>query len=94
MLPYLDGETEDVDYICAVLRYYGKIETEEAYPYVLSWANNDDVDYMVCTDVATSTLIAYPGQKKIEQLTRNVTSKDWYVRRNAAKVLSELVDQP
>ena len=94
LLPYLDGETEDVDYICAVLRYYGKIETEEAYPYVLSWANNDDVDYMACTGVATSTLIAYPGQKTIEQLTRNVTSKDWYVRRNAAKALSELVDQP
>ncbi len=94
LLAYLDGETEDVDYICAVLRYYGKIETEEAYPYVLSWANNDDVDYMACTGVATSTLIAYPGQKTIEQLIRNITSRDWYVRRNAAEALSKLVDQP
>lgn len=94
LLAYLDGETEDVDYICAVLRYYGKIETEEAYPYVLSWANNDDVDYMACTRVATSTLIAYPGQKTIEQLIRNITSRDWHVRRNAAEALSKLVGQP
>ena len=93
-LPYLDGETEDVDYICAVLRYYGKIDTEEAYPYILSWANNDDVDYIACTSVATSTLIAYHGQETIEQLIRNVTSRDWYVRRNAAEALSKLVDQP
>lgn len=94
LLPYLDGETEDVDYICAVLRYYGKIDTEEAYPYILSWANNDDVDYIACTSVATSTLIAYHGQETIEQLIRNVTSRDWYVRRNAAEALSKLVDQP
>ena len=48
---------------------------------ILKWADTSDVREWACAGVATSTLAHYPGPATIDQLKKNIFSREWYIRR-------------
>lgn len=74
----------------AAIRYFGKYIYKPAYPLLLKFADEDEVSRWEYAAIATAALSRYPRQDTIDVLKKNLTSREWYVRYNAAQSLKEL----
>ncbi len=74
----------------ALIRYFRRYPDPEAGAYLRSLFAKDDRDASGLTIAAASSLAAYPDDKTREVLKHALSSRNWYVRRNAALSLKEI----
>lgn len=87
LLQLLADNQQDDEIRFSCIRYFGKYPYEPAYPLLLSFVEDRTAHRWEYAAIAATALAAYPGQRSIEALKRNLSSSNWYVRFNAAKSL-------
>ena len=74
----------------ALIRYFRKYPYREAEEFLLALLDREKAEFSGLAIAAAAALSAYPGKKTKEALRRALSSRNWYVRRNAAVSLKEL----
>lgn len=80
--------TTDVEVSIACLRYFGRFPDLRALPLVEQKAQLKDQWEIAA--VAMAVLASYPGENTIQLLKQGLSSRNWYVRYNAAASLCRL----
>lgn len=79
---------DEIKFAC--IRYFGKYRFDEAYPYLLQYADcRNDARWEYCA-IASSALSSYPCKKTIECLKANLYHHNWYIRFNASLALEKM----
>ena len=78
----------------SLLRFFRRHRDDRARQFLLELMENDDTSSSGLKIVAASVLAAYPGKETKDALIRALSSRNWYVRQNAALSLKELVMTP
>lgn len=84
VMPELSSRHGEVCF--AAVRYFARHIEEAAAPAIREIARQDD-DAAVA---AVRTLASYPDRESKEVLMKALTSRNWYVRRNAAESLTKM----
>lgn len=87
LLPLLADDWQDDELRFSCLRYFEKYPYEEAFPPVLSFAENPGENRWEYAAVAAAALSAYPCERSVEVLKKDLRSSNWYIRFNAARSL-------
>lgn len=72
------------------IRYFGRYPDEEAYPVLISMAQDLDNPNWEYPAIACTALASYPEELTVETLKKALFVPDWYVRYNAAESLGKL----
>lgn len=80
-----EGQDDEIRFSC--IRYFGKYPYEPAFPLLIAFAENKEKRRWEYAAIAGNSLAAYPCDRSIEVLKRNLRSPVWYIRFNAAKSL-------
>lgn len=80
-----EGQDDEIRFSC--IRYFGKYPYEPAFPLLIAFAENKEKRRWEYAAIAGTALAAYPCDRSIEVLKRNLRSPIWYIRFNAAKSL-------
>lgn len=81
-------QNAEVRYSC--IRYFGKYKYDPAFPYLLSFAENESNENWEYAAIASSALSLYPSDETVSILKEKLSSRNWYVRFNAATSLTAL----
>lgn len=81
-------ETTDVEIAIACLRYFGRFPDHRALPLVEQQAQQ--TEQWEIAAVAMAVLASYPGENTVQLLKQGLSSRNWYVRYNAAASLCRL----
>lgn len=82
------GQDDEICYSC--IRYFGKYVYQPAFPYIIEFAKNEMADKWEYAAISVSTLVSYPCDETYNVLKDKLSSRNWYVRYNAAKSLDSL----
>lgn len=74
----------------ACVRYFGRYQDERSVPFLLHHVEEEKEGFWELQNACISALAVYPGPQTLEILKKETSSKNWYVRRNAAKSLAVL----
>ena len=86
----MTDESLDDEIRFACIRYFGKYRYDEAYPYLLKYADcRNDVRWEYCA-IASSALSTYPCRETTELLKSNLYNRNWYIRFNASMALEKM----
>lgn len=89
-LALLQEETTDDEVRYACIRYLGRYPYGPAWQTLLELAEcRNDARWEYAT-IASTALSAYPGDRTIERLKRNLYSRNWYIRFNASQSLERM----
>ena len=90
MLKLLTDKNRDDEIRFSCIRYFGKYRFDEAYPYLLEYADfRNGTRWEYCA-IASSALSTYPCQKTIECLKANLYHQNWYIRFNSSQALEKM----
>lgn len=90
MLKLMTDTDQDDEILFACIRYFGKYHYEEAYPYLMQYADcQSDARWEYCA-IASSALSMYPYPETIERLKANLYHSNWYIRFNASMSLEKM----
>lgn len=81
---------KDPEIQIACVRYFGRYRDERSVPFLLYHAEEEKEGFWELQNACISTLAAYPGPQTLEILKKEISSKNWHVRHNAAKSLAAL----
>lgn len=90
MLKLMNDEERDDEIRFACIRYFGKYRYDEAYDYLLAYADCWNEARWEYSAIASSALGAYPDAKTAEVLKANLYHKNWYIRFNASQSLERI----
>lgn len=90
MLRLLSDKKQNAEIQYACIRYFGKYPAPEAYPILLDFVENEQERSWEYAAIAATALASYQGEKTVQVLKRLLSSRNWYVRLNAAKSLEDL----
>ena len=79
---------DEVRFSC--IRYFGKYPYAPAYDVLMSLADEKAVSRWEYAAIVSAALSAYPSDATLARLKRNLSSKEWYIRYNAAASLYAL----
>lgn len=82
------GQNAEIRYCC--IRYFGKYRYQPAFPYLIDFVAEEDSENWEFAAIAATALAAYPSEKTAELLKEKLSSRNWYVRFNAAQSLEML----
>ena len=82
--------SQDMEIQIACVRYFGRYQDERSVPFLLHHAEEEKEGFWELQNACISALAVYPGLQTLEILKKETSSKNWYVRRNAAKSLAVL----
>lgn len=82
---FSDKYDSEIHY-CAI-RYFGRYYYEPAYEKLMYFAENENSLHWEYTAITCSSLATYPGERTVEMLKKKLSSRNWYVRSNAAHAL-------
>jgi len=85
---FSDKYDSEIHY-CAI-RYFGRYYYEPAYEKLMYFAENENSLHWEYTAITCSSLATYPGERTVEMLKKKLSSRNWYVRYNAAQALDML----
>lgn len=94
LIPILKNPETHTDVICSVLRYYQHNPTQLAFPFIIKWADESINPNWESVAVATTALSSYPSDQTTDLLLKNIISREWYVRRNAAQSIQKMDMSP
>ncbi len=99
----IKGDTFDADFLAelesgelseeirfALVRYFRRHHYETAAEVLIRLLRHDETGEDNLAIAAAASLVSYPGGDTKEALKKAVTSRNWYVRRNAAGSLAEI----
>ncbi|HIU02488.1 MAG TPA: hypothetical protein IAB63_04470 [Candidatus Onthocola gallistercoris] len=86
----LQEKDEPMDVRFALIRYFRKYPDEQAGGYMRALLEDGESDSSSLAIAAASALASYPGGATKSALKQALSSRDWYVRRNAALSLKIL----
>lgn len=89
MYDFLSNKYDSEINYCAI-RYFGRNYYEPAYDKLISFVENEDDIQWEYTAISCQALGIYPGERTAELLKSKLSSRNWYVRLNAAKTLHRL----
>ena len=90
MMKLLIDKNRDDEIRFACIRYFGKYRFDEAYQYLLEYADcRNDARWEYCA-IASSALSTYPCQKTVERLKANLYHPNWYIRFNSSQSLEKM----
>lgn len=90
ILKLMTDKNRDDEIRFACIRYFGKYRFDEAYPYLLEYAEcRNDARWEYCA-IASSALSTYPCQQTIERLKANLYHCNWYIRFNSSQALEKM----
>ena len=90
MLKLLLDSTLDDEVRFSCIRYFGKYPYAPAYDVLMSLADEKAVSRWEYAAIVSAALSAYPSDATLARLKRNLSSKEWYIRYNAAASLYAL----
>lgn len=82
---FSDRYDSEIHY-CAI-RYFGRYYYEPAYEKLMEFAENETNLHWEYTAITCYSLATYPGERTVEMLKKKLSSRNWYVRANAAQAL-------
>lgn len=83
-----EGLNDEIRY--AAIRYLGKYRLDDAYSLLCRLAAENSEYKWQYAAIASSALSLYPDENTIRILSRNLYSRNWYVRLNSALSLKNL----
>lgn len=83
---FIESKTTSLEEKLACLRYFRRHKYENIVPLLYEYMNEDVVDVNISI-VTASVLSAYKSDETKAVLTRALTSRNWYIRLNAANSL-------
>ena len=86
----LKDERTPLEIRFALIRYFRGYPDPEAGSYLRTLFTEDSGEESTLAIAAASSLSAYPGSRTKNVLKRALSSRNWYVRRNAALSLKEI----
>ncbi len=89
MLGLLREEHDSEMHFCAI-RYLGRYPYAPAYEQLMQYAEHEDEMHWEYTSITCFALASYPGERTVEVLKKNLSSRNWYVRLNASQALESL----
>lgn len=89
MLQLLKEDRDSEIHFCAI-RYLGRYPYEPAYEQLMKYAEHEDEMHWEYTSITCFALASYPGERTVEVLKKNLSSRNWYVRLNASQALESL----
>lgn len=90
MLELMIDEKRDDEIRFACIRYLGKYRYDEAYPYLLEYADLTSTRRWEYAAISSSSLSTYPFPETEKTLRRNLYNRNWYVRFNASQSLEKM----
>ncbi len=90
LLEYLKDTKVHKEVRIAIIRYFGKFTFEPVYDYLISFLMDQDERNWEYAAISATTLRSYPCTRTTDTLYSVVTSKNWYIRQNAAESLISL----
>ena len=69
---------------------FGRYQDERSVSFLLHHAEEEKEGFWELQNACISALAVYPGPQTLEILKKETSSKNWYVRYNAAKSLAVL----
>jgi len=90
MLSLLTDPEQDDEIRYSCIRYFGKYADPRAYPVLMELADLSLSSHWEYSAIASSALALYPGADTMQLLKRNLHSRHWHIRFNAAKSLEQL----
>lgn len=85
---FSDRYDSEIHY-CAI-RYFGRYYYEPAYEKLMEFAENENNLHWEYTAITCSSLATYPSERTVEMLKKKLSSRNWYVRTNAAQALERM----
>ena len=82
--------SQDREIQIACVRYFGRYQDERSVSFLLHHAKEEKEGVWELQNACISALAMYPGPQTLEILKKEIYSKNWYVRHNAAKSLAVL----
>lgn len=82
--------SQDREIQIACVRYFGRYQDERSVSFLLHHAKEEKEGVWELQNACISALAMYPGPQTLEILKKEISSKNWYVRHNAAKSLAVL----
>ena len=82
--------SQDMEIQIACVRYFGRYQDERSVSFLLHHAEEEKEGVWELQNACISALAVYPGPQTLEILKKETSSKNWYVRYNAAKSLAIL----
>ena len=82
--------SQDMEIQIACVRYFGRYQDERSVSFLLHHAEEEKEGVWELQNACISALAVYPGPQTLEILKKETSSKNWYVRYNAAKSLAVL----
>ena len=82
--------SQDMEIQIACVRYFGRYQDERSVSFLLHHAKEEKEGVWELQNACISALAVYPGPQTLEILKKEISSKNWYVRHNAAKSLAVL----
>lgn len=82
--------SQDMEIQIACVRYFGRYQDERSVSFLLHHAEEEKEGFWELQNACISALAVYPGPQTLEILKKETSSKNWYVRYNAAKSLAVL----
>lgn len=89
-LSLLQNEESDDEIRYAAIRYLGKYPLAAAYTLLCRLAEDGGDGQWQYAAIASTALAAYPGETTVQILKKNLYSRNWYIRLNAAVSLKNL----
>ncbi len=90
LLEYLKDVNLHKEVRIAIIRYFGKYTFNPVYEHLLSFLFEQDERQWEYAAISATSLRSYPGNRTTEALYSVVTSRNWYIRQNAAESLISL----
>ena len=81
-------QNDEICYSC--IRYFGKYHYEPALQYLLNFVRGENEINWEYAAISATSLSAYPSEQTVEVLKGALSSRNWYVRYNAAQSLGAL----
>ena len=83
--------SQDMEIQIACVRYFlSRYQDERSVSFLLHHAEEEKEGFWELQNACISALAVYPGPQTLEILKKETSSKNWYVRYNAAKSLAVL----
>lgn len=85
----LKNEKTDLEVKCSVIRYYTKYKHQEALEILLNYVKDESLDSWITKSTSILALKNYECHEVKEVLKKELSSRNWFIRNNSAKVLTD-----
>lgn len=89
LIQFLKNEETDLEVKCSVIRYYTKYKHQEALEILSDYVKDDELDSWITKSTSILALKNYECNEVKEVLKKELSSRNWFIRNNSAKVLTD-----